>query len=288
MPVEVFVLILICPYHAFFMAWRDRYWEALPNHPLLWISLLLYLGTTFFAAIKAYRLEFRKYRLLFATNAWAVFLGCLFSWGLFSWFFIRNWGLVASGRAVRRDSSASGRRFDIFCLYLAGVAWTLLLQFMGGAAIPGIMLSRWQHNEYEAMALLKRYAEAQAEFRKQHPEGVYCDDYRLLRYGPERTFGEMANIPVAFSPEERETAVRRSLTPGDGGYVFLEDPYVTNNSLWATRFGLVAYPTLPGRSGRHVFWIGEEGKVLFRYGGGAAPFAEEESPLHRDGAKLWE
>lgn len=300
MPGDSPLLPIISPYWTLLLVWRDLCWENVDQYPILVISLLFYGGTTLFVTVMAHRLRFRDYYLDLGGNALAMFIGCLFLWLLYVACFFDNWYLIKRRRVMRRDGRLVPVRNSVIhrgCVTL--MAWTVLVYVMWAAAIPSMMQSRVRRNEAKVISLLLNYAAAQHQyqFRKSRgdPEAEYCDDFRRLYYCvdegkrlaliPE----SLARTPIAFASGDKGVSISRRVMPDEIGYVFLEDPYVEKHSLWAEHFGLIAYPVDPGRSGTNIFWIGADRKIL-RYDDvpEATPLLEEQSPLHPEGAKLWE
>ena len=293
-------MTVTCPYLTLLSVWSDLYWDTLSYYPVLWLSLLFHLGTTILATVVAHGLKFREYRLHIATNAWTVLLGCLLCWSLFFLFFLENFEQVASGKAMRRDQPQPKPGRWICPDVALGLAGIFIIYGIWGMMAPAQMRSRLRINESRAISLLKRYATGQDTFRKITAGGDagvgerYCDDFRRLYYGENAQKGRLELVPrqmadtlTAFSGDDRETAARYGRPCRDIGYVFLEDPYITQNSLWETRFGLVAYPLRPGTSGSWIFWIGEEHVVKCCAIDQTGPLSAEQSPLHPKGAALW-
>lgn len=291
------LLPVISPYLTLLIVWRDLYWDTVSQYPLLWISLLFYGGTTGIATFMAYRFRFRDYYLDVGNNVWTVLIGCLFSWLFFFPFVSANLDLVMRGLAPRRADGPDprGRRLRYF-KFIILIGLTFIVYCMWAMVIPGLIRPRVRDNAARAVSLLKQYATAQHQFVKRGSGDVrYCDDFRRLYYGIDK--GEHLGLipkslvytPIAFAGDDQKSSLPDGATPRDIGYVFLEDPYVVKHSLWGEKFGLIAYPVVPGESGFDIFWIGSDDIVLL-YGGISriVPLSEEESPLHLKGAKLWE
>lgn len=148
--------------------------------------------------------------------------------------------------------------------------------------------SRIPANEANAVAALKSYAHAQETFKAgRHGRAAantaageegYADNFRNLFYGnPVGENGDagatwnlrLVNQPMADAfraPTKGAPTASATIAPGETavpyqGYVFIEDPAIQD---WTRDFGLYAYPTEYGVTGRNVFWIGRDGIVRSR------------------------
>lgn len=130
-------------------------------------------------------------------------------------------------------------------------------------------------NERNAVAALKAYATAQVAYDLTFDSG-YADDLRVLL---ER---ELQGKPAAFVTEDLARARMGEACVPYKGYVFVEDPAVSD---WEEDFGLFAYPLEYGVTSRRVFWIGSDAVVMRRdpqSAPGKTPsfYDAEDSPLN--------
>lgn len=160
-----------------------------------------------------------------------------------------------------------------------------IILIIAAIAYPNIVESYAVVGEAEAVASLKKYAEAQEEFRKGGygadagnslaGETGYADNFRNLFYGsrPGRAENlrliprELADAHAAENPGGAATAAKPT-TPGSAaalqGYFFREPANYSgadNREKFRDGFALLAIPSDSSRSGRHAFWIDAEGKV---------------------------
>lgn len=177
-----------------------------------------------------------------------------------------------------------------------------IILIIAAIAYPNVVQSYSVVSEAEAVAMLKKYAEAQKEFRKNGygaepgnslagPDG-YADNFRNLFYGSRP--GRAENIKLvsrdladAFSAENPGGAPTAAgpTQPGTAkalqGYFFREPANYSgeaNRERFRDGFALLAIPSDSSRSGRYAFWIDAEGKVWaqrlpegLKYGPGHPP-----------------
>lgn len=300
---ELAFLALAFPYMAFMLMPGMENWEGFDEYAGVLLPVAFYAGTTVWATVSAYRLKLKQYYLKGACDACITFWGCLFFWIYFFPSFVRNRKLVMAGEADRRVEG--GPRGAGCGAYFTALSWWMVWCVIMAVQIPCMVSSPVRAFEASAVALLKKYGEAQIHFQAMdratlekdtpYPTG-YCDNFRYLYYGKDAEGKLLELIPEraanAFAGPTRGKPLRGGVTDKPGvyrGYVFLEDPYVAENGLWESQFGLVAYPK-NFRSGTNVFWLGTDGILLYRYAtvDGLNLLKVEESPLHPDGRKLWE
>lgn len=268
---------------------------SLQYYPLLRASLIAFALSIIVATIVAYKMKFAHYSLHAARGPLSVSLGCLFFWLYFFPCFLFNWVKIARSRAKRRNETTQRKSPDLALPVTVYVIWTLLMA-MG---LPGLFLSPVRYNDSMAVMVLRKYWTAQIEFRQPSlatspgnpPDpGKYCEDFRILRYDIDWHGREQPSFP------SRIAEARLTDEPDTGtaffGFFFLEDPYVSTNGLWATHFGMVAYPECAGCTGNDLYWIGPEGDVLYRRidegkDTRPVPLRPEESPLAPQGTGLW-
>lgn len=301
MPDEVNALSLFCPYVALFRGWPNIYWDNLTEYWLLFVSLAFYMGTTVLAVVIARRLKFHQYDLKTVYSVSSALLGLLFFWSVCFLCFLRNWELVATGKAPLRDA-----KFRINGeVYLYAALWTAICTIVLAIALPSMLQSPRRAREATAVTCLRNYASAQSTLGVQKSastggdtgrESRYCDNFRNLYYGKDDKGNRLVLIAPAMA-DAFAGPTQGTPTPEDAqltsvpyqDYVYLEDPYVVNNRLWENEYGLVAYPVRPQRTGYHVFWIASDQTVLKRKSNETTfrLLSEEESPLHPEGRKLW-
>lgn len=289
------------PFIALWEALRNTYWDDLHEYHTLWWALAFYVSATIIATAAAHRLEFYKYRLIGVRNAKTALWGCLFFWLACFPCFLVNLLLVVGGKASRRESGAD----NAVGLYAISSLWSALWFFALAMSLPNHINSTMMSNEAAAVAGLRNYSRAQIVFENGGLAEIggnsvrnvgYCDNFRNLYYG-KNAFGHRLSLILKDMADAWAGHTRGAPTridhENDGeaywGYLYLEDPYVAGNGLWETRFGLLAYPKYPQRTGYHIFWIGTDGDVLYRPGakGGFSLLTEEQSPLHPAGKNEW-
>lgn len=138
-----------------------------------------------------------------------------------------------------------------------------------------------------------------AENNRAPSKTAFCDNFRNLYYGrddsPEKDAPlDMLSKEIADAyagpPRGNATWKEHATQPVPySGYLFLDDPYVTD---WNKECGLVAYPAEYGVTGRYIFWIGKDPGGRYadpKAGLGQPPtlLAPEDSPLHPKGAVKW-
>lgn len=265
--------------------------DSFVAHPLPWSCLIVYLATSVWAGVSAYRLKFREYPLAGAADAPNALFGCLLFWpyGFASFlnnrFMVRNF-MKTGMFETRRTGRPSGKAWPTALIW--AIAWAIIMS----AAIPGIMPSRLRLNQHAATASLLAYAEAQKKYVAEG-NASFCAVARELHYGtdsrnrrrgylPEKLANAIADTPENDRPHA-ESAMYR-------GYVYFIDPFVATNGLWNTEFGLFAFPASPGRTGYMLFWTGREGLYAHGLPNTASPeewIVPENSPLHPNPGIKW-
>lgn len=299
---ELIFLSIFFPYLTLWTLRGDFYWDFWREYPYLAASLLFYLASSVAAAIVARRLEFHRYRLRFVRNAHSAFWGCLFLWAFTVPYLLHNRRLVLDGKAQLEDvpRPPDSELFQTACI------WNMIWFMLMGILIPSMVQNPRRANESTAVTLLRAYDRSQRLFKLRGWAAVpgnnrratgYCDNFRNLFYGRDER-GEPLRLVSkgmadAFAAPSGGAAVAdeaEGASAAFAGYVFLEDPFIAGNELWESKYGLVGYPVISGRTGTRMFWIDDAGDIL------ASPCTEgafrlltpERSPLHPEGRHLWE
>lgn len=290
-----------------FMEIPVKDFHSIVEYPDRWLCFALYLGTAVWATYEAWRLKFSEYRLNGVVNAPATFAGCFCLWSLFfPWFLVNRWkvldGKVQSWpESQRRKSSSAGAWLSI--LICGGIS----LLFTA-TALPSMVQSIVKANSATAVSSLAEYRRAQETIRAKNriakeagnnENAGFVDNFRNLHYSvdmqgnPVSLIGKKMADAFAAPPKGRPTRENAPIesTPYKG-YVFHEDPYLTEHSLWNENFALVAYPVYPGRTGFEIYWVDSKGDVKYhRLPSGAKELElikPGDSPLNPRPAIQWE
>lgn len=270
--------------------------ESVREHPLPWLCAAFYTITPIWAGISAHRLEFHKYRLGVARDVPSALFGSFLFWPYCFLSFLKNRSLVLSGKAELKAAAIPDAK-PTRNAWPAVAAWLLYWGIVLSIALPGHRSNPRRANEASAVTCLKQYAAAQAAYRSRFGTR-YCADFRILFYGPDDKGRPLELISKGFAdafvrpPSASSPPHGRAAKPVPyQGYVFCEDPYVADNSLWDGTFALVAYPAKPGRTGNNLYWIGEKGDVYscgIPEGQRTMPLiTADESPLHPESVRSW-
>lgn len=267
-------------------------------------SFHVYCATTVLAALCAHRLRFDEYdglRLVRGTKS--AFFGCLLCWHVCFPVFLYNCYRVLRKKIVpRRESEAKrgNNEFQILLILQGLAVWMAM-------AIPGCLPTPRRAQEANAVSTLKSYASAQATFSLALRKGMvaagtttgdagYCDNFRNLHYGLDKDGKQLGFISRPMA-DAFGTPATGAPTAGDAPeeavpfreYLFVDDPFITQQGLWKSAFGLFAVPV---QSGYNMFWIGKDGYVYRRQlPADVAPPAvigPEDSPLSPGGGSAWD
>lgn len=263
-----------------------------------------FFATVFWAVYDAHRLRFSNYDLMLIRGPWTALFGCLLLWLICFPVFLYNRLRVTRGKAVvfdagKRPGSPWEPPLLLFSIGLLGLlCWGMIRPEPWGR-------TRIRFNEAAAVTALKQYDNAQQHFLERGLAAIpgntannegYCGNFRNLHYGRDENGEQLFLVGKAFAdafgipPIGGVMAEDAPQVPtAHHGYFFFDDPYVTENNLWKTEFGLFACPGIPGETGGSVFWIGEKGLVYYRKADieDKAPPSPEDSPLHPEGGKRW-
>lgn len=239
------------------------------------ISLAIYFGSVLFATLVSVVFKFAKYNLEGPATGVSTFICCLLFWPVaFLFFLINFFSIVASTATARTPEQRSYQSSHAFILL------SLFIGIIAAIAIPCLLPSRIQANETNAIASLREYYAAQAQFMKgrfytipgnTNTGSEFCDNFRNLYYGVDDKGEQLRLISKTFADA---FIFQKQGTPTVGnptaeaspfqGYLFIEDPYIVNNGLSGKSIGLLAYPFEYRKSGYNVYWIGSEGVVYQR------------------------
>lgn len=273
-------------------------WLFLPP-AAFWCLLALYLGTTVWASREARRLRFPDYELFLIRGGRGAFYCCLLCWHVCFPVFLRNRRQVKKGVARPRSPTEPEKPNDALKALLVIQAYALF----ASAAIPGCLPSQIRVNEEFAVAALKRYGTAQVQFQRARAGATpgltaagrgYCDNFRNLHYGPDPKGKPLRLIDKDFADAFGRPAPATGGASGESvprhGYVFVDDPYLTERRLWDAEYGLFAVPAQPGKTGWSMFWIGKDDRVLrhnLPVGEETPTVRPEDSPFHPGAGSEW-
>lgn len=165
---------------------------------------------------------------------------------------------------VRANWRNVGERVAIF-IGIMSVCAMIAAPNVGGDVI--------HRNGVHAVRCLSAYHDAQSVFSRQNlasihgnadpesPAGAYASDFRVLYHGRDE-----AGEPLRLIEEGMAAA---GISGNDAqwrgaaflGYRYIEDP-ADSRAHFDTRFSLMAIPSVLGRTGRHVYWVDESGRIL--------------------------
>lgn len=224
-------------------------------------------------AVGAHRLQFRRYEFQRAATPLALFVcSMLFLPGMILRF-LDNWRRIRNGDAKPREP---GTRPSFWTFDFYTIPFSLFFFVLYAMAIPGLFQDRLRANEATAVACLRSYWTAQNIHKKMaaapnapEKKTAYCDKYPNLFYEKGPDGKRLALIPNGHA-DAYAGAMRENSIPGKPndeakpyqGYVYLEDPIMSERGDWNKDFALVAYPEKPGKTGNSLFWIDASGEVL--------------------------
>lgn len=292
--------------------WRkiiDPDWK----HPHLSIAILaplfFYIGTCIFALIIARKCEFYKYKLNVVRSGCSACLGCLFFWGLFFPYFLKNWMAIVNGQAKLKGENDSFRFGYSLNVVLGVICWNVVWLYPMSQIVPSTaMVDRRDGVDSSVYAIksLIAYGEAQKKFKANNfakLNGVsinktgYCDNFQNLYYGLDSLNNylslipkEMADAAISELRGAPTMNVQQKKYKAYNGYFFEDDPYIANNNLWDKQFGLIASPEMFHNGFGKVFWIGIGEEVLHSTISMEASlnFSEKLSPLSPKCEIRWE
>lgn len=253
-------------------------------------------------SIDARRLCFYQYKFWLAGTASSVFLSSLVFLPLTLIGYACNRIQIMRGTAELRnqETDSKANAFDWLTIPFA-----LLYLAIWGMAYPSLIQDRVRANEATAAGTLRAYHTAQLTYELQRrarhitSDGpAYSDNFRNLQSGTNRNGKPLAlissDLANAFAGPTKGTPCTgdcpKQATPYEG-YLFLEDPVMAARGDWNEQYALIAYPAIPGETGRHIYWIGKDGDVRIADAPAKGkPFRlleENESPLNAKPALEW-
>lgn len=265
---------------------NESFWKIL----LLFLSIAFYTATSLWAGFIAYKHQFSRYRLDVVRSVDSAVLGSFFGWLYCFPYVIINRRKIMQGEArllselAPHERQSKGAVLDV-------LIWVIVWAVIMAAVIPGLTPSRLRTCEQQAVVTLRAYARAQEQYRRVGNSG-YCPDSRELFFGPGGSGSQYLHISRhRINAFARNPETRAGITPSHG-YVFYDDPFVTENGLWREQFGYFAFPGMPGKTGMHIYWIGKS-RVVFMQEFVREMKVEDavsfdNSPLHPQGKVKWE
>ena len=269
-PYKMVVLFILFPLFSVpYVVNSESYIDSVWGSILLVSPTLVWLITSVLALIVSYKKRFYKYELKFTSTPSLTFVGCLFFWPFFITYFLWNWHKISNGTASLRTERYSEKHgTSLILIMLWGILW--FIPWL--AILPEATISKNTNRNRVAFKLLfQEYCNAQEQFKSRQLSKIegntlnyegYCDNYRNLFYGIDldgsplkliyKKFADAFAGPTYGAPTTNNHQTSPVIYKG---FLYLEDPYISENRLWEKQYGLIAYPQDPRKSGNIMIWV---------------------------------